>query len=104
MWESVYSSHVQIPSHSKFQFRKGIKQLLQCLKIYQSFLLLAGSMAGLQVSVLVVSLLLMASCGYSQIVVSQADEEGAINMIRGLIRDLGRQQPQRINNVLSGSH
>ena len=48
-------------------------------------------------------LLLMAGSGHCQSIVSQADEDRAIGMVRQLIRDLSRPpppgQPRRVNNV-----
>ena len=61
-------------------------------------------MAVIQVTMLLMSsLLLMAGSGHSQSVVSQEDEDRAIDMISQLIRDLERRpppgQPPRVNNV-----
>ncbi len=57
-------------------------------------------MAVLQVAVfLVSSLLLMAGSGNSQNIVSLADEDRAIGMIRQMIQDLEEQQRPGLNNV-----
>jgi predicted neutral ceramidase superfamily lipid hydrolase len=62
-------------------------------------------MAVVQMAVFLVSslLLLMAGSGHAQNVVSQADEDRAIDAIRQLIRNLERPpqagQPRRVNNV-----
>ena len=57
-------------------------------------------MAVLQVAAfLVCSLLLMAGSGHSQNVVSQADEDRAINMTRQMIQTLAGEQPPRVINV-----
>ena len=57
-------------------------------------------MAVLQVATLLVcSLLLMAGSGYSQNIVSRADEDRAINMTRQMIQTLAEEQPPRVENV-----